>query len=58
MQAKDSMVVLNPVAYGTKGPFAINIWIKVDDMEGSLFEYVYSHNSTSLTATTWGPDQV
>ena len=52
------MVVLQPVPYGTAGPFAINVWVKVASVAGSLFEYVFSHNSTTPDTTTWGPNQV
>lgn len=57
-QAEDSTVVLDNVEYGITGAFAINIWIKVDSLNGNVFEYIYSHNSTHADATSWGPNQV
>ena len=58
MQANDSMVLLDAVPYGTKGPFAINVWVKVTSLSGSQFEYVFSHNSTVPETSSWGPNQV
>ena len=58
MQANDSMVLLDAVPYGTKGPFAINVWVKVASLSGSQFEYVFSHNSTVPETSSWGPNQV
>ena len=58
VQANDSMVVLEPVPYGTAGPFAINVWAKVGSLAGSQFEYVLSQNSTIPDTSSWGPSQV
>ncbi len=58
MQANDSMVVLQPVPYGTAGPFALNVWVKVGSLAGSQFEYVFSQNSTVPDTSSWGPSQV
>ena len=52
------MVLLQSVPYGTAGPFAINVWVKVANLAGSQFEYVFSHNSTVPDTTSWGPNQV
>lgn len=52
------MVLLDAVPYGTKGPFAINVWVKVSSLSGSQFEYVFSHNSTVPETSSWGPNQV
>ena len=52
------MVLLDAVPYGTKGPFAINVWVKVTSLSGSQFEYVFSHNSTVPETSSWGPNQV
>lgn len=52
------MVVLDPVPYGTAGPFAINVWIKVTSLHGEQFEYVFSHNATTPNPSSWGPSQV
>ena len=52
------MVVLEPVPYGTTGPFAINVWAKVGSLAGSQFEYVLSQNSTIPDTSSWGPSQV
>ncbi|CAK0785312.1 hypothetical protein CVIRNUC_008519 [Coccomyxa viridis] len=57
-EANDSMVLLDAVPYGTKGPFAINVWVKVTSLSGSQFEYVFSHNSTVPETSSWGPNQV
>ena len=52
------MVLLDAVPYGTKGPVAINVWVKVASLSGSQFEYVFSHNSTVPETSSWGPNQV
>ncbi|EIE21984.1 hypothetical protein COCSUDRAFT_56427 [Coccomyxa subellipsoidea C-169] len=38
-RAVDSTVILDPVQYGTSGPFAINIWFKVDSLNGNVQLY-------------------
>lgn len=58
LQANDSMVVLDSVPYGTAGPFAINVWVKVTSLNGEQFEYVFSHNATTPNPSSWGPSQV
>lgn len=58
MQANDSMVVLDTVPYGTTGAFAVNVWVKVNSLSGSQFEYIFSHNSTVPSSSSWGPNQV
>lgn len=58
LQVNDSMVVLDPVPYGTAGPFAINVWVKVTSLNGEQFEYVFSHNATTPNPSSWGPSQV
>ena len=58
MQANDSMVELDGVRYGSRGPFAINLWMRAQSLNGALFEYLYSHNSTATDPSGWGPNQV
>ena len=55
MQANDSMVELDDVRYGTRGPFAINLWMRAQSLNGALFEYLYSHNSTATDTSAGGP---
>ena len=57
-QANDSMVELDDVRYGTRGPFAVNLWMRAQSLNGALFEYLYSHNSTAPDPSGWGPNQV
>lgn len=56
-QEQDSTVVLDPVVYGTSGPFAINIWIKPGALNGSSFQYLYSHAASKYYPTGWEPNQ-
>ena len=58
MQAENSVVELDDVPYGQNGSWAINIWMRVQSLDGSLFEYVYSHNSTAPDPSGWAPNQV
>lgn len=55
-QAQDSYAVLDTVPYGRQGPFAINLWFKVDDIFGDSYAYLYSHESSS--PSDFGPNQV
>ncbi|MEW5310361.1 MAG: hypothetical protein WDW38_002168 [Sanguina aurantia] len=54
-----SYVTLDAVPYAANGPFAINLWVKMasSDMNGSLFEYVFSHTAAA-GFTAMGPDQI
>lgn len=58
-QNNSSYVTLDAVPYAASGPFAINLWVKMasTDMNGSLFEYVFSHTAAA-GFTAMGPDQV
>ncbi|KAK9823790.1 hypothetical protein WJX72_005525 [[Myrmecia] bisecta] len=58
--AADSMAVLDPVAYGEKGAWAINLWAKPGSLFGDGFQYLYSHTSTRSAQQngTWGPNQI
>ena len=57
-QDLDSMVELDDVPYGANGSWGINLWMRVQSVDGNLFEYVYSHNSSALDPSGWGPNQV
>lgn len=59
------MALLSSVPYGTSGPFALNIWVKLGDQWGPDLGYVYSHWSSTGAAAfladpsaTWFPNQV
>ena len=58
MQSQGSLVVLDSVAYGEQGPWAVNTWFKVSSVTGSSYEYLYSHASTSQDPSEFGPNQV
>jgi hypothetical protein len=51
-------VELDNVPYGANGSWAINLWMRAQSLQGDLFEYVYSHNSTAPDPSGWGPNQV
>jgi hypothetical protein len=53
MQENDSTVVLDPAPYGSRGPWAINIWARVDNTSGGVIQFIYSHDS-SASATVDG----
>jgi hypothetical protein len=58
VQANDSTVLLEPVVYGQSGPFAINLWFKVNSVYGDAFQYLYSHTTSNSEGSGWGPNQV
>ena len=60
-QANTSRVQLPAVPYGTRGPWAINLWFKPSSEYGTSFQYLYSHNSTqcyNYTACPYAANQV
>lgn len=56
--ATSSAVLLDNVAYGTGGPFAITIWAKPGSLFGSNYEYIFSHNQTDPALSGVQPNQV
>eukprot|EP00884_Botryococcus_braunii_P015271 jgi/Botrbrau1/2427/Bobra.0395s0049.1 len=57
-KVNDSAVVLEPVAYGQSGPFAINLWFKVNSVLGDAFQYLYSHTISNAMGSGWDANQV
>lgn len=55
---------IEPVPYGINGSFAINIWVRPDNMSGDAFAYLFSHINTAVYGSEsigdngFGPNQV
>lgn len=50
--------MLDPVLYGTSGPWAINLWMRAGNVSGDAFQYLYSHAASKYYTTGWESDQV
>lgn len=61
-QDAGSYVVLDDVAYGRTGPWAVNLWMRTANSSGTALQYLYSHNSSAsngdVNSLAWGPNQV
>lgn len=61
VQSTDSTVMLDPVAYGRDGKWAVSLWFKPSPsgLAGNQFEYIYSHTNREQKYTTgWEANQV